>query len=77
MKDYTTNEFDPDDWWAGEETPEPMPTETGKYVVGSTKSDKHHYPDSLTEPGDRVMDPSVVVEEYLKGSEFRFPRVYR
>ena len=43
VKDYTTNEFDPDDWWAGEETPEATPTEAGKYV-GSVASDKYHYP---------------------------------
>ena len=44
VKDYTINEFDPDDWWAGEETPEATPTVAGKYVR-SVKSDKYHYPD--------------------------------
>jgi micrococcal nuclease len=44
VKDYTDNEFDPDEWWSGEQAPsEPTPTVSGKFV-GSKKSDKYHYP---------------------------------
>jgi len=53
VKDYSNNEFDPATWWA-EGIPErdPIPaselttttTATGGQFVGSTKSDKYHYP---------------------------------
>jgi len=54
MEDYTTNEFDPNEWWsspvvAEEETPATIETptalsSTSKMFVGSTESDKYHYP---------------------------------
>lgn len=53
VKDYSNNEFDPATWWAeGIPEPDPIPaselttttTATGGQFVGSTKSDKYHYP---------------------------------
>ena len=51
VKDFTNNEFDPAAWW-GNATTEPEPEEdnetattaTEGQFVGSTKSDKYHYP---------------------------------
>jgi len=51
VKDFTNNEFDPAAWW-GNATTEPEPeavnetatTTTEGQFVGSTKSDKYHYP---------------------------------
>jgi len=49
IDDFTNNEFTPGDWWVSQKVDEVAPepattTEAGKYV-GSTNSDKYHYPD--------------------------------
>jgi len=51
VKNFTHNEFDPAAWW-GNATTEPEPDEVNETAttttegqfVGSTKSDKYHYP---------------------------------
>lgn len=43
VTDYRDNEFDPDGWWPP--AVQPVPPASGGVYVGSTKSNKYHYPD--------------------------------
>jgi len=67
VEDVKDNEFDPREWWEADENSSPF---AGKKFVGSTKSDKYHYPDcrwaKKISPGNEIWFSSFV-DAKMKG----------